>query len=260
MSTKLFKNTEGKVLMSVGNKLIKQPYEFGLGFQNRMGLNNYFEATNLNIQKGWSYLIVCKINTVVVGTDNGLLSAISTTLNLSDNIMTRRTQIFPNIIDNIVYTTINTIAYNPIYFNTTDNSSFFNGNNLTSTTNIVTNGTRDILRIGVIGAFNGNVIGKASYMGSDSTINKVYVFNRSLSIGEILYFKNNLLYNELQSRDGLMYEYDLSKVDIISIDGVDNVCARELVSGRHAIMYNLPAGTLQQKVDYANANLFVPFQ
>ena len=43
MSVKLYKNTEGKVLMSVGNKLIKQPYNFGNAFQNRIGLNNQIE-------------------------------------------------------------------------------------------------------------------------------------------------------------------------------------------------------------------------
>ena len=40
MSTKLFKNTDGKVLMSVGNKLIKQTHEFRLAFQNRIGKYN----------------------------------------------------------------------------------------------------------------------------------------------------------------------------------------------------------------------------
>ena len=259
MSTKLFKNTEGKVLMSVGNKLIKQPYEFGLAFQNRMGLSNYFEASGLNIQKGWSFLVLGIIKT---NNDCGLFSIISSSLGLSDNIMIRQTSLFPNIIDNylLLKTIINFTINNPIYICISDNSQFFNGNGISTISNIVNPVSRDKLRIGYSGDINNNNISFSSAFSATSLLNRLYIFNRSLTVEELQYFKNNLLYNDLQSTEGLMHDYDLSKVSVKNINGVDYACATDSVGGKHAILQNLPAGTAQQKVDFANANLFVPFQ
>ena len=46
MAQKIYNNgSDGKILMSSAGKVIRQPYEFGNAFRNRMGLNNYIEIT-----------------------------------------------------------------------------------------------------------------------------------------------------------------------------------------------------------------------
>ena len=81
------------------------------------------------------------------------------------------------------------------------------------------------------------------------------MFDRELSLQEVLYYKNNYLFNDLQSREGLIHEWLFDKVeDINSLP-----CTRDLVGTYHLPMMNLPAGSLVEKVNYANANLFVPF-
>ena len=46
---KIYNNGENKILFSAGDRIIRQPYEFGNAFQNRMGLNNYIIVDGLNI-------------------------------------------------------------------------------------------------------------------------------------------------------------------------------------------------------------------
>src|SRR5690554_960964 len=40
---KIYNNGENKILMSAGDRIIRQPYDFGLSFVNPLGLNNYIE-------------------------------------------------------------------------------------------------------------------------------------------------------------------------------------------------------------------------
>lgn len=89
-----------------------------------------------------------------------------------------------------------------------------------------------------------------------SRINGLFVYNRDMLTSEITYRKNNLLGNELLNVSGLEYYYPLTKAEILIIGGVDKVGCIETVSGNHAEIFNLPAGTLEQKRDWANLNIF----
>ena len=96
-------------------------------------------------------------------------------------------------------------------------------------------------------------------------LNRVYVFNRSVSVSELSYLYSNASGNNLMSTQGLIKNnylgavlatdfsvlQDSSDLRPGSVDAVNYLNNMELI--------NLPAGTVQQKVDYANANLFVPF-
>ena len=57
-----------------------------------------------------------------------------------------------------------------------------------------------------------------------------------------------------------MHYFNLDVAEVINISGTDYPCIRDSIGGKHGKIMNLPAGTAQQKVDYANANLFVSFQ
>jgi len=120
------------------------------------------------------------------------------------------------------------------------------------------------------GVFDTYVLGKVltkirigaygPYSSTNILFNRLIVFNRQLSAGELSYVYGNGLGNDLQSSLGLVIDIRMQQAEVINILGVDTPCVRDF-SGNdyHGIIGNLPAGTAQQKVDYANSNLFVPF-
>ena len=260
MANRIFTNgEEGKILTSVGNRIIKQPYEFGNAFQNRMGLNNYFELSGVSLPTNWCIVTIGYFDT---GVEGGVFQAIATSLNLADNLVMRGG-----------LSGINFTSYIGIGYNTTANNNKTIGlrysyssqstvmrwaeNTLTivQTTGTRTEAVRDKIRIGATGAYNANNSTLTYYLPSSWKLNMIAIFDREMSIGELKYFRNNLLYNEFQSTLGLQHLWKL--------DGVEDIgslpCLRDKVGTYHMPMMNLPAGTLQQKLDYANTNLFVPF-
>lgn len=260
MSVKLYNNTEGKILMSVGNKLIKQPYEFGNVFKNNMGLNNYLEITGLNITNGYSIIGIC--NTANISGDFGLLQMTDTNQNFTDNFIIQAGRTLAQFKDNtnilIANTTDRTLKC--FYIEIVNNSKIDSGSTLYTGSNALAEMTRDKLILGASGYYHkNNAIGVSHYLHALMSINCCSVFDRALSLSEYLYFRNNLLFNDFQSTQGLKHHYNLNHAEVININGTDTVGVLDIVGGKHAIVHNLPAGTLQQKVDYANANLFVPF-
>lgn len=269
MSTKLYKNTEGKVLMSVGNKLIKQPYEFGLAFQNRMGLNNYIKIDNLNI------LI---LNMSYYYSYNGT-GGNSNLFSFESSINSYSTYIYNS--DATISFTKNGRLSNNINLITSSSNNIINGkNNLcfslsetnfttlknstlrTSTPNISYITESSIIKL-LIGAYS---VSKIINSYSIDKINRVVVYSRYVNSSEMLYYYNNALGNDPQSMLNIEIDIHLDKAEILDFsllqDGSDMRVGCRDYSGfnRHGEIMNLPAGTLQQKVDYANANLFVPFQ
>lgn len=92
------------------------------------------------------------------------------------------------------------------------------------------------------------------------------IYNRILTENEYTHNYNKQLGGEPLSTLGLEYEFLMNKAEILDFsvaqDGSDmRVGVRNfgsIVNG-HGEIIGLPAGTLQEKVDYANANLFVNF-
>lgn len=88
-------------------------------------------------------------------------------------------------------------------------------------------------------------------------VTTVAIFKRELSQSELSYFYNNRLGNELLSVNGLYGLYPLSISKVLNngtgdFVGMDN----EYDNANNAIITGLPAGTLEEQRDYANANLF----
>src|SRR5690554_1247700 len=83
------------------------------------------------------------------------------------------------------------------------------------------------------------------------------VYSRAIPDSEIRYLYNNLLGNEPLSVLGLMAWYRMEKAEILQYDGSDAVCVRdETGNENHGFIHGLPAGTLQEQLDWANENLF----
>ena len=94
----------------------------------------------------------------------------------------------------------------------------------------------------------------------------VRIYDRTLTDAEIAYQYNLGLGNEALYTTSLTHEFKMQKAEILDFsaaqDGSDmRVGVRNFgsVVNGHGEIIGLPAGTLQEQVDWANANLFVNF-
>jgi len=78
------------------------------------------------------------------------------------------------------------------------------------------------------------------------------IFDRMLSVDELLYLSNNGLGNEPISTFALKHRYKLDKAEIS--DG--KIVVIDDIQGNNGVFSGLPAGTLEDQLAYANANLF----
>jgi hypothetical protein len=97
-------------------------------------------------------------------------------------------------------------------------------------------------------------------------INRVIVYDRLLTLSEYYYMYSNGLMSNPQSTEGVVLDINFAdKGEILDFstlqDGSDLRVGIRDYSGfnRHGEIMNLPAGTLQEQLDWANANLFVLF-
>lgn len=264
---------ENKILTSVGNRIIKQPYEFGNAFQNRMGLNNYFTVPSINIPIAWSWLVIASVPST---NNQGILQSISVSSNIADNFMIRGTQSIDNlhyiidIIDNFSsYMGAVSAGINPLRYLYNDEFEVNTYNSATKkvVTQLISKSTvlRDRLVIAASGPFSSNSTARSNFLSTDTKLNRLYLFDRKLTLAELIYLESNRLFSDLQSRVGLFGDYIFNKAEILDFSPMQNgsdmrVGCRDISgNNRHAELMSLPAGTIEQKVDYANANLFVPF-
>lgn len=272
MSTKLYQNSEGKVLMSVGNKLIKQPHEFGLAFQNRMGLNNYINITGLNISTmsvlSWGRSPVSGLSSPILGfffeTNNYNMGGSANSIGSIDT----RKNGWPGVTSTSVGIVSSTFNYGTYGFTKTP------ANNIRPLCDIYGNESNSIIftdttlnRITLLAAKSTAGAGTVNgFSNQNVSVNRLIVYNRIINSGEFYYFLDNKLGNNPQSILDIELDIKCDKAEILDFsslqDGSDMRVGCRDYSGfnRHGEIMNLPAGTLQQKVDYANANLFVPFK
>jgi len=86
---------------------------------------------------------------------------------------------------------------------------------------------------------------------------EVYIYQRSITNDEQLYLYNNRLGNDALSVYQMKGYYKLDNAEILTYNSVDSVCVRDYSGlNNHGKIINLPAGTLEQQLTYANANLF----
>lgn len=106
------------------------------------------------------------------------------------------------------------------------------------------------------GYFAGKTLTNISFPNGSNNmtglINDIVIYDRNIADAEVSYFFNNRLGNEELNSLGLISKYKNDSAVI-----ADNSVVLEDYKGAHNIeLINLPAGTLQEQLDYANANLF----
>ena len=271
MSQRIFTNGEdGKILTSVGNRIIKQPYEFGNAFQNRMALNNYILINNISLT-----LIPSTEVVIIKDVSSDLSEGISTRKSVSNNnyqriayntgsYLTKNSS--PSSPANSIFgTAIGFVQQNVNFLycalaSTTSGILRNNGGSALTTPNSTYFTDNDTIAI-IVGAYKDSITtGTTPTNVYTNAINRYSIFSRALSLDEINYHYNNKIGNDYQSVLGLEIDLKFNYAEVINISGVDQPCVRDYSgNNRHGIIMNLPAGTAQQKVDYANTNLFVPF-
>lgn len=262
MAQKIYNNgSDGKILMSSAGKVIRQPYEFGNAFQNRMGLNNYIRISSVNIPN--TIYVIYHINRKdIIGTPDII------PLNITDGVVTLNNYLALNATStfyNSLRTTILNTLYNvntstpaPICLTylsyTRDNTLKYIGVNLTYTTNNT-----------VPSAILGDIVNFNLNSSDRYKIANFKVFNRNLSTSEISYCYNNATFSDLQSTAGIEINIPCNYAEILDFstfqDGSDMRVGCRDYSGnnRHGQIMNLPAGPLSEQLAYANEYLFVPF-
>mgnify|MGYP001420227524 CR=1 FL=1 len=256
---KIYNNGENKILMSAGDRIIRQPYEFGKAFRRVTGFNTYMLIENIGLPDDFGYYM---IQTNESTGNNQLMALINTSLNKSDQVWTRRDTAKHriNIADNVFNTQVTLPYLGLMYmFSYSDRHDIYRGSDILTVPALRNEGTRDIVRVGTSGYLDNNIVAFNGYMDESTKINKLVFLDRPLSISEVRFIENNLLYQNPQTRSGIIHEYNFEKAEILTFSGVDYVAIRDLVGGAHGKIMNLPAGTLQEQLDWANANLFVPF-
>lgn len=93
------------------------------------------------------------------------------------------------------------------------------------------------------------------YSLSGTAFNRVILYNRQVSQVEQEYILNNFISREILSSSDLLVD---TNCDAAEIDG-SNITLKNKIGSLKGIIYGLPAGTLQEQIDYTNANLFVNF-
>ena len=288
MSTKLFKNTEGKVLMSVGNKLIKQPYEFGDAHDIRetRGLsiaNMYIRCKSpiQNISNG-AFAIMTFMDTAINQPNNnsGVCRFESTSyiaaLGLSFRASDRPLITYNKTSESTYGTSTAILATTSILNMTSTRTATFNLSktkcNVFKNTTIGTEIDHSLISFTPetynYFTFARGTAGQNSYENGINVAkwNRVLILDRYVSPGEHLYFHNNARGNDTQSYQGVILDIQCKFAEILDFSILQNgsdmrVGCRDYSGfNRHGEIMNLPAGTAQQKVDFANANLFVSFQ
>lgn len=271
MAQKIYNNgSDGKILMSSAGKVIRQPYEFGNAFQNRMGLNNYIDIKGVSLSHEMEVVNYCSneysiqsinyiINIQTSNFDNYNLNSyyggsttkwIAVSKNSADAVGSKIFRFPPTT----------QIGKSFVFFNITQTAGYGRLNNLAEVNGLVDASLFNVNRIS-IGASrpsNGEIL--TGFSNTDIKHSRILIYNREISESEKTYIVNNLLGSDPQSTAGIYIDIRCHKAEILNTGGADFVGVRDYSgNNHHGEIMNLPAGTLEYKRDYANTNLFVPF-
>lgn len=233
-------------------KAMKQNYNFGRGFNSNN--NIYSEAELDTVLDGFSFIIFGKnwyssdlIPFLVIEFSNGTRIDISSR-GITDSLRLKITNSpdFPNIdaiglgkhtnaIFSVAFSN-NRIYYNGTLIHTLTESqipaNYFSGKIITK------------IRIGI-----------TSDATRFMTMGESTFFNREISQTEISYMHNNLLGNEPLNSVGILSRYLANNA---AVNGTD-IVYEDVVGTHHQKIIGLPAGTIQEQLDYANSNHFPKF-
>ena len=259
---KIYNNGGNKVLMSAGDRIIRQPYEVAEGFNNDVTPRCWFESEE-PLPAEWGVIFYVG---ALSGNDTGIFQAVSAELNLADNLVVRQNLYIPNIIDAVPGTQM--VSPNPFstravrYFHSTDVGwyAFLNGSALGFSNTIRTESVRSKIKIGVSGNYVNNTTANRYYLAG-GILHRFIIVDRLLANSEMQYMHANAIFADPQSKQGFLNEYIYTKdtLQIVNYQGVDVVGMTDIIGTRTLKLMGLPAGSLQEQLDWARANLYKPF-
>ena len=270
MST-LLKNSDGAILKNAEGSLLKQNFNFGNAFSNPLGEDSYldlgplFNMTDTFTILGWVkkgdqalrplFLFrtdgdKCPLGLILSATVEAKYISPWTSSSNNSYYSANNTQLGLASIEpeTMIGFTLNPSGANNMRILAQDKGRSESTQTIQYSGETITN-----LYLGVAPRFG------LQYTGG---MDEVLIFNREISLTEQKYIYNNGLGNLPLSETGLIAHLKNSLAELIDFsaaqDGSDIQVAVRDISGQdnHAKITNLPAGTNQEKVDYANANLF----
>lgn len=259
---KIYNNGENKILMSAGDRIIRQPYDFGNAFQNRAGLSNYILIENLDVDLtnfGWFKWYDSP------GGNQNIFSFQSPVDSYSFYQYGNGGQ-FGFTRNGGLGSNINLISTTPLRLDTGAKLLMYSSSDATynyAQNFIKRTGSQNVSMI--LENATKLLLGAYSYennapTANTNTINRFILFDRNIGANEYDYFFNNGLGRDPQVRSGIYLYIICDKAEILNTGGTDFVGVRDYSgNNRHGKIMNLPGGELIEQLDWANANLFVPF-
>ena len=258
MIQRVWKNDEDLILFGADGQIIRQPFEFGGGFSQ--GVNTsirlVFEGLQ-NIDKNY-HTVIMWTATAVAGSF-GFAAYPNATFNnrlYSGTFSNGSRSFLPD--EGVV---INRIG-------STDNRALLAGIKNNGTNSIYTNKSLVIspkMSVGV-NDFTSLVLGysgQSNYLQS-AIVGEVMIFNRPMLKEGLDFIYSNGNGSTPQTDDGLVFYAPVKVAEILDFsalqDGSDlRVGCREELTGKHGYFTSLPAGSLAEKLTFANTNLFKLF-
>lgn len=262
---KMYNNGENKILFSAGDRIIRQSYEFENGIFATLP-SNYVQFNIAGLIEG-DFTIMGFTRILDTEGNKSIVALFSDESHLSDN------QVFaigtPGASNNIgcyalgvenyfSMITVPILSLDLIFFafsyNSTTNEFIYVVNNQIKTGTKALGQNRSFL------VFRRNYIIGWSRLFTNVLNGDINVFSRYLPLHEIMYYRSNMQGSEVQTRNNLVMASSLSRAEILQIEGNDRIAVFDR-SGNdvHGEIFGIPAGTLQEQLDWANENLFVPF-
>lgn len=234
--------SSGKIMRAqTSGKVLKQNYNFGRAWSSYNPSNAYIDIPK-NIPIGASFTI-------------GFFEKIINRTNVGATAYLKSSDDYLKFSFYVNVAGLRYLRYKDIVYSNYNNflsSASFNGNNFEYY------GTNDIVVTGQTSLASAipSILLSPTGLNNKTLINGLFIYNRPLSKAEYDYRINNGLGNDLLNYEGLWAYYELSGAEILNISGNDVIGVRDLINNNHATIMNLPAGTLQEQLEYANANLF----
>ena len=280
---KIYNNGENKVLISAGDRIIRQPYEFGNAFA-QTNQNCYID---IDISHFGEFTILGCSDFNYIGGNVGFIKSFISWLDANDNNyifggwdygsafigLSKNSNVYNT--SNLGITPLPAVAVSPIsasknfFFkidsrlDKTKNNFYVNSVSRNQTSSVEAFLDIKRIRIGAHRAAVGSIVNAFQQGGQKN--NRLVLFNRKVTDSEYFFYFNNRIGANLQSRDGIILDIIMNKAEILDFsllqDGSDMRVGCRDYSGfnRHGQIMNLPVGSLEDQLAFANANLFVPF-
>lgn len=254
------KNNDGLFLRNSSNKLLKQNYVIGRGFRGTAGASGIYGVTKLRgLTLSTTYIIEEVVRTyTLTGNNRGLWLIDNGTYNVCALQFTNSLSIYTP--SNYVLLDIAN-KWHTIVVKSSDIKNYLNGLTSTGTVNLANIPTGAITKLELFPISGGLGLNARG----DLAVFEWRLFDRSFDISEIQYNASNGNGNDPTSTLSLKVWYKFEEAEILdfsdALDGSNMLVGFRDYSGnnRHLELKNLPAGTLAEKLAYANANLIVEY-